>query len=105
MINRNHEENFNKQSRLLNQFSIPIQLIENANSMDRKEFLISRNFNKFNINNLVDLIDSRFLFDRSKMNIRSIERNSQSVETCEIEFSKIFTKQFSTVFHEQTTII
>ena len=46
----------------------------------------------------VDLIDSRFLFDRLKMNIWSIEGNSQSVKTRETEFSRISTKQFSKVF-------
>ena len=40
-IDRNHEDNFNKQSGWLDQFSIPIQSIEKANSINRKEFSIS----------------------------------------------------------------
>ena len=101
LIDWNHEENFKKQFGWLDQFLIPIWSIKKANLLDRKEFSISQNFNKFSINNLLDLIDSRFLFNRSKRNIRSIKGNSWSVKTRET----IFTKQFSTVFHEQTTII
>ena len=90
LIDRNHEENFNKHSGWLDRFSIPIRSIEKANSIDRKEFSISRNFNKFITNSRVDSKDSRLLFDRLKRNIRSIEGNSQLVETRETEFSQNF---------------
>ena len=92
LINQNHEENFNKQSRWLDRFSIPVRSIEKENSIDRKEFSINRNFNKFSIDSWVDSINSRFLFDRSKRNIWSVEGNSQSVETRETQFSRIFIK-------------
>ena len=104
-INRNYEENFNKLSRWLDLFSIPIWSIEKANSIDWKEFLFGQKLNKFITKSRVDSIDSQFLFNQSKRNIWSIEGNSRSVETSETKFSRIFTKQFSTVFHEQTTII
>ena len=89
LINQNHEENFNKQSGWLDRFSIPVRSIEKANSIDRKEFSTSRNFNKFSIDSWVDSINSRFLFNRLK---RNIEGNSQSVETRETQFSRIFIK-------------
>ena len=89
----------------LDWFSIPIRSIKKANSINQKEFSIGRKLNKFITKSRVDSIDSWFLFDRSKRNIRLIEGNSRLFETHEIEFSRIFTKQFSTVFHEQTTII
>ena len=98
LIDWNHEEDFNKQFGWLNQFLIPVRSIKKANSIDRKEFSMRQNFNKFSTNSRVDPIDSRFLFNRSKRNIRSIEGNSRLVKTCETEFSKIFTKQFSMVF-------
>ena len=104
-IDRNHEENFDKLSGWLNRFSILIRSIEKANSINRKEFSIGWKLNKFITKSRVDSIDSRFLFDRLKRNIQSIEGNSWLVETRKIEFSRIFTKQFSMVFHEQTTII
>ena len=75
-IDRNYEENFNKHSRWLDQFSIPIRSIVKENSIDRKEFSIGQKLNKFITKSQVDFIDSWFLFDRLKRNIRLIEGNS-----------------------------
>ena len=97
-IDRNHEEKFNKQSGWLDRFSILVWSIEKANSINQKEFLISQNFNKFIINSRVDWIDSRFLFDQSERNIRSIEENSRSVETHKTEFPEFSPSSFQRFF-------
>ena len=77
---------------LFNRSKSQIRLIEGNSRLVEK-------LKRFITKSQVDLIDSQFLFDRS------IEGNSRLIETCETEFSRIFTKLFSMVLHEQTTII
>ena len=104
-IPRYYEENLNKLFGWLNRLSILVWLIEKENPIDRKEFSIGRKIKEIHhkVSGWLDqfLIPVRLI----EWIIWSIEGNSRSIETLETKFSRIFTKQFSTIFHEQTTFI